>query len=471
MSINVEFWGAANEVTGSCHLITFGNVKILVDCGLIQGSPADERRNREPFPFSPEDIDAVLLTHAHLDHSGRLPLLFKYGFRGPVYAHSATRDLCCIMLRDAAYLNEKEAEWENRKRSRKHMELISPLYDRQDVERVIPNLRPLEYSTKTPIIAGLDVCFNDAGHILGSSIIECFVNDGKCRRKLVFSGDLGHLNAPILRDPEKIRDADLVVMESTYGNRLHRDWRSTWDEMKAIITSAGHLKGNLLIPAFTIGRTQELLYAFAKNYETWRMARWQIFLDSPMAIAATDVYSRYVSLFDADARMINSGQDQLFSLSNLHYSQTAEQSMRINNIRSGAIIIAGSGMCTGGRIRHHLKHNIWRRECHVLIVGFQARGTIGRALVEGARNIRLWGEWIRVSAHVHTVGGFSAHADSNGLQQWYGHFNNRPPVALVHGEPESIEALVASLRLMNAERVIIPRMGEKVDLTGSGWSK
>lgn len=465
--MEIAFLGAAREVTGSCHLLQVGEHRLLVDCGLIQGRRADEARNRAPFPFDPASIDAVVLTHAHLDHSGRLPLLVKEGFTGQVFTHRASRDLCRIMLKDAAYLNEKDAEWENRKRARKHLPPIEPLYTMDDVRQAMPRFRTLNYDARVKVLPGVQLCLRDAGHILGSAIAELWLEEGGVRRKLVFSGDLGHHGAPILRDPAVIREADLVILESTYGDRRHRGWDETWEELEEVMLSAQRGRGNILIPAFAVGRTQELLYAFGRHFDKWGVGDWTVFLDSPMAIEATRVYARHAELYDREARTNRGGyhgENGIFSLPNLHLSRTAKQSMSINRIHSGAIVIAGSGMCEGGRIRHHFKHNLWRRDCHVLIVGFQAQGTLGRRLVDGARTVSLWGEHIRVGAQIHTIGGFSAHADCEGLYDWYRHFEAAPPVALVHGEPQAMDPFAERLRALPAQRVFTPQRGERLDL-------
>ncbi|MBI3775890.1 MAG: MBL fold metallo-hydrolase [Gammaproteobacteria bacterium] len=449
--MQLHFFGAAQEVTGSCHLLRTGSASVLIDCGLIQGGPKDEARNAQPFPFDVHSIDAVILTHAHLDHSGRLPLLVKSGYKGPIYAHPATADLCKIMLRDAAHLNEKETEWTNRKRLRKQLAPLEPLYTLADAGKALRRIVTVDYGTLQDIVPGLRMRLRDAGHILGSCIVETWITESGIERKLVFSGDLGHTGAPILRDPELIHDADLVVMESTYGNRQHRSWADTETELQQALESAAQHRGNILIPAFAVGRTQELLYTLARHYAEWELHRWTVFLDSPMAIEATDVYARHAELYDAEAMRIQHRQGNPFEFPKLHYSHTALQSMAINRIESGAIIIAGSGMCDGGRIKHHLKHNVWRANCHVIITGYQARGTPGRALVDGAHALRLWGETIRIAATVHTLGGLSAHADQTGLLAWYRAFRNAPPVALVHGEPESMSVLHALLEQDNVK--------------------
>lgn len=462
--MDITFHGAAGEVTGSCYLIRVNGRQLLLECGLIQGTAKEEARNRQPFPFDPGRIDAMVLSHAHIDHSGRIPLLVKSGFRGPIYTQRACRDLCRIMLRDSAFLNEKDAEWANRKRLRKGLVPEEPLYTVKDAQAAIRRFRTLKYDQEQEILPGVRVRLRDAGHILGSSIVELWLREGNHSTKLVFSGDLGHVGAPILRDPTPIESADLLLLESTYGDRLHRTWDETWKEMTEVMDSAQKGKGNILIPAFAVGRTQELLYLFAKNFDQWKLGRWQIFLDSPMAIEATEVYARHSELYDKDAWELFRRNHHTPLLSNLHFTRTANQSMQLNRVRSGAIIVAGSGMCTGGRIKHHLKHNIWRSDCHLIIVGFQAQGTLGRALVEGAPHIRLWGETIRVAAQVHTVGGLSAHADQRGLVDWYRHFKNTPPVILVHGEEQPQVILTERLQRETGARVQSAEPGMRYEL-------
>lgn len=457
--MQLRFLGAAREVTGSCFLLETDRAKVLIDCGLIQGNPADEARNRDPFPFAVGDIDAVVLTHAHLDHSGRIPLLIKSGYGRHIYTQRATRDLCRIMLKDSGHLQEKDAEWENRKRERKGLRKVEALYTVADAQASMRYFRVMDYGVEQRIAPGVWLRLHDAGHILGSAIAELRVQDDRGERVLVFSGDLGHSGAPILRDPALVQRADLVVMESTYGDRCHRSWESTWDELHGVLREAREARGNILIPSFAVGRTQLLLYVLKQHYEDWGLQGWQMFVDSPMAIEATEVYAWHWRLYDKEAAQARSQNGDPFSPPDLHLSRTPNQSMAINKIRSGALIIAGSGMCTGGRIKHHLKHNLWRNDCHVIIVGFQAQGTLGRALVDGARHVRLWGETIRVGAKIHTVGGLSAHADQGELLRWYEGFDGRPPVVLVHGEEDAMRILGDVLHERGA-KVSRPRRGE-----------
>ena len=467
VGIEIEFLGAAGEVTGSCHLLRVGDRKILLDCGLIQGGPRDAARNREPFPFDPAGVDAAVLSHAHIDHSGRLPLLVKSGFRGPVYTQQACRDLCRIMLADSGFIHEKDAQWENRKRERKGLKPVEPLYTVADARAALAAFRPLPYDHKQEILPGVTVRLRDAGHILGSAVVELWLSEGQQTRKLVFSGDLGHTGAPVLRNPAPVGKADLVLLESTYGDRAHRPWGATLNELRGVLDNALDGGGNILVPAFAVGRTQELLYLLGKYRDDWNLARWMVFLDSPLAIEATEIYLRHSGLFDDQALTLFADSRLLPLLPNLRLTRSAEESMAINRIHGGAMIIAASGMCEGGRIKHHLKHNVWRRDCQVIFVGYQAYGTLGRALVDGARRIRLWGETVQVNAKIHTVGGFSAHADQPGLLAWYDNFSGRPPVVLVHGEPGAADALAAALRAGPRASVRVARRGERLDLLGN----
>jgi len=451
--MQLEFFGAAGEVTGSCHILRVAGRQLLLDCGMIQGDHDAPARNRLPFPFDPTTIDAVALSHAHIDHCGRLPLLVRRGFRGPIYTNKACADLVPILLRDSANLAMRDAE---RERS-------SPLYDLEDVETTLRLLQPIAYDTRRELLPGVTVQVRDAGHILGSSSIEVWVSEGGEQRKLVFSGDLGQYDTPILKDPFAFESADLVLMESTYGNRQHRGREDTERELGGILAQAQHDGGNVVVPAFAIGRSQELLYLLAKHYGEWHLARWKIFLDSPMAIAASRVYWNNPDRFDEETTSLRESFRGMPPLPNLVLSESADDSRAINHVRSGALIIAGSGMATGGRVLHHLKHNLERPECHVVIVGFQAPGTLGRQLVDRAPEVRIHGQRVRCLAQIHTLGGLSAHGDQADLLRWYDSFAGRPPVYLVHGEVPSSEGLAEKLREHGAVATVA-RPGLKIDL-------
>jgi len=458
--MKLEFFGAAAEVTGSCHILHIDGKKVLLDCGLIQGSRRDEERNRDPFPFEASTIDAVVLSHAHLDHCGRLPLLVKRGFRGPVFAQEASCELVAILLADAAHLAERDAAYRSRKTGKK----VKPLYTFAEGEEVIRQMRGRKYREIFRVIKGVKVRFRDAGHILGSCVVEIWAEDKGVERKIVFSGDLGQYDTPILKDPEPIDRADVVLMESTYGGRRHRDREQTISELGEILTSARSRKGNILVPAFSIGRSQEILYQLGKHYREWGLERFQIFLDSPMAIEASRVYWEYTHLYDEEATRLRLENGGMPLLPNLTLSRLADESMTINRIRSGAIVIAGSGMCNGGRIIHHLKHNLDREETQVLITGYQANGSLGRRLVNGEETVRIHGKTIRVRAAIHTVGGLSAHGDQDDLARWYENMENRPPVYLVHGEVDSQEEFQKYLRKRNGAEVKLPKPGDVLDL-------
>jgi metallo-beta-lactamase family protein len=458
--VKLEFFGAAGEVTGSCHILQVGGQRVLLDCGLIQGGRKDEARNRDPFPFEAARIDAVVLSHAHLDHCGRLPLLVKRGFRGPVFAQEASCELAAILLADAAHLAERDAEYETRKQGRR----VKPLYTLAEGEQVMRQMRGMKYRQEFEVVPGLKVRFRDAGHILGSCAVELWLSEDGLERKIVFSGDLGQYDTPILRDPEAIDSADLVLMESTYGGRRHRDREDTLRELGEILTSERSRRGNILVPAFSIGRTQEVLYQLGRHYDEWDLGRFRIFLDSPMAIEASRVYWEYPQLYDEEATRLRRENGGMPLLPNLTLSRRVEDSMQINRISSGAIVIAGSGMCNGGRIVHHLKHNLGREETQVLITGYQAEGSLGRRLVDGAESVRIHGQGVPVRAAIHTVGGLSAHGDQDDLARWYECMENRPPVYLVHGERSAQHAFHSYLQQRCGAEVHIPVPGDSLDL-------
>ncbi len=462
--MQIEFCGAAGEVTGSCHLVTANGRRILLDCGEIQGSEEAEARNAEPFPFDPRRLDAVILSHAHIDHIGRVPLLHKRGYRGPIYTQHATADLARIMLEDAVSLAESDLARENLHRARRGEKPLQPLYTRRDVREVLHQMRGLPYDRMQDILPGVSLRLRDAGHILGSAMIELVAHEQGASRKLVFSGDVGQSGTPVLRDPTPIAEADLVLMESTYGDRLHRSREATVAELGEILAQARESGGNVVIPAFAVGRTQELLYWFVQNRQAWKLDEFQIYLDSPMAIQVVDVYDRHEDLFDEEAHRLWRHTPHPLRLPNLRFTASVAESQTINERKGGTIIIAGSGMCNGGRVRHHLRQNLGRENAHVIFVGYQARGTLGRLLVDGVPWVKLFGERITVNAQRHTIGGLSAHADQAGLIAWYGHFRERPPVWLVHGEDLAREPLARRLRDVYGAQVSLARPGDAVQI-------
>ncbi|HWJ06847.1 MAG TPA: MBL fold metallo-hydrolase [Steroidobacteraceae bacterium] len=465
--MHLEFYGAAGEVTGSCHILEVQGRTLLLDCGLVQGGDDPDARNRAPFPFDVSCIDAVVLSHAHIDHCGRLPLLHRRGYRGPIHATAACRDLARILLADSAAMAEREADRARRHaRERRHGRASGsgePLFTIDDATATLRQFRTVRYAQPLEVLPGVTLTFRDAGHILGSASVWLDVEEQGVRRRLVFSGDVGQYDSPILRDPEADGAVDWVVMESTYGDRRHRERTETLRQFGQILREARRGGGNTLIPAFAVGRSQEILYALATHYDEWGVGDWQLFLDSPMAIEASAIYWRHAELYDDEAAAVRRRADRMPPLPNLVFSRSAEESMAINRIRDGAIVIAGSGMCTGGRIVHHLKHNLARPECNVIFTGFQAVGTLGRAIVDGRESVRIHGEPVTVAAKVHTLGGFSAHGDQEDLLRWHGGLHGPRRTYLVHGEHEGAEGLRAALhgRGVAAE---IARAGQRVDL-------
>jgi metallo-beta-lactamase family protein len=459
--MDIVFHGAAGEVTGSCHLLEAAGKRVLLDCGMVQGDRTADTRNAADFPFDPASIDALVLSHAHIDHTGRVPLLVKRGFAGPIFTHPATIDLAAIMLADAANIAAMDAERDNRHLQPGQQSFV-PLYAQDDVDAATKLMRPVEYGAPTEIVPGVRLTLRDAGHILGSATVEIDATENGTSRKLVFSGDLGPDRTPILRDPAPVPAADLVVMESTYGDRLHKSQQDTIAELASIFAAAHRDGGNVVIPAFAVGRTQELLYFFAGHFDAWNLGAFKLFLDSPMAIRVTAAYDRHENLFDVEARKLWATRPQPLRLPNLTLAEDGAASRAINAVHDHAVIIAGSGMCNGGRIRHHLRHNLANPSAHVVFVGYQAAGTLGRLLVQGAKRVRLFGEDIPVRAQMHTVGGLSAHADQAGLSAWYGKIAGHPPVCLVHGEDPGRSRLAGELKSRWGSRVTLPMPNTRV---------
>lgn len=449
-------------MTGSCYLLKVPGFSVLVDCGLVQGGNSHDR-NRDPFAFDPREIDLLLLTHAHLDHTGLVPRLVKEGFRGRIITTAATADLLAPMLFDSAKIQEDDAERMNRRARRAGKEPVEPLYTSEDVEKVLPLINATSYGRAVDTGRGIRYRYIDAGHILGSGSLELWIRADGGERKVLFSGDIGRKGNPIINDPAHATTADYVVMESTYGNRLHKGAEATSEELAEAVRSTFQAGGNVVIPAFAIGRTQDILYLLNRLVRDGRLPKMTVYIDSPLAEKATKVYLSHPELYDEEARrLLASGA--IGDAIAIRFTASAEESMAINKIRSRAIIVAGSGMCEGGRIRHHLKHNLWRPECSVVFVGFQARGTLGRKIVDGAKSVDIWGEEIAVRARIWTIGGFSAHGDQKELLAWLSAFRDRPTVFVTHGEEETALTFSDLVRTKYGLVVHVPEPGEEFSL-------
>jgi len=458
--MKITFCGAAKTVTGSCHLVEVEGLRLLLDCGLFQGGSQREDLNRDPFPFDPKGIDAVLLSHAHLDHAGRLPLLVQRGFRGKILCTAPTAEITKLMLADSAHLQVEEASYRARKARRRGEAAEPPLYDMADVLRCAELFRPVTGYRETVRLNDRVSCvFHDAGHILGSAAIELRATNGS----LLFSGDLGNRHQPIVRDPSPPPHADVLLVESTYGNRTHRSMEATVAEFKTAIETVIPDDGNLLIPSFALERAQEVLYELFVLWKGSNLPRCRIFLDSPLAISTTHVFERYAGYFDAEGQKIFASRPNPFDFTPLRFSHTTDESKEINKTSRGNVIIAGSGMCTGGRILHHLRHNLWHGDSGVLFVGYQAVGTLGRRIVDGAKRVRIFGEEIAIAAHVWTTNGFSSHADQPILLHWIRRANPEHLV-LVHGEDETLQAFADRIREDLALEPHIATFGETIHL-------
>ncbi|MEW6442782.1 MAG: MBL fold metallo-hydrolase [bacterium] len=463
--MQVTCLGGVRTVTGSCFLCRHRGFPFLVDCGMFQGGREMEKRNRLRFAFDPSQLAAVFLTHAHIDHSGLVPRLVREGFRGKIYATSATADLCRIMLPDSGHIQQMEAEWQTRKNQRSGARPVAPLYTAADAEKTFPFFEEVPYDAPVSPFAGLTIRFREAGHILGSAFLEMsFPSDGGSKTVL-FSGDLGHPEQFIVRDPQPPGRADFVFLESTYGNRLHRPMGETLEELAQILRQAAQDQGRIVIPAFAVERTQEVLYALHQLRSEGRIPALPTYVDSPLAISATDIFRRHPECFDRDSLEILASGENPLANSTLKFARTAEESQALNELAGPVIIISASGMCDAGRIKHHLKHSLWRPENHVVIIGFQAQGTLGRKLVEGARKVRIFREDVSVMAKVHTLGGFSAHADQQGLLGWLGRMD--PPagqVFVVHGEESISVEFAGKLKEVLGPSVRVPRLMEDLVL-------
>lgn len=472
--MRISFLGAAKTVTGSCYYIETNTCSFVVDCGMFQGSSTDDSLNHEPFPFNPGKLDFALLTHAHIDHSGRIPKLYVDGFKGDIYATKPTVELCSIMLPDSGHIQEFENEWVNRKRERAGLSPVKPLYTTQDANDCIRLFNSVLYNEEVRINDQVRVRFNDAGHILGSSIIELWVEENNEEIKIVFSGDLGNNNMPILRDPSIIEDADYLFIESTYGNRVHMNIENKIDRFVEIISSAIDKGGNVVIPSFAVGRTQEILYELFKQREKYgeklnKLLQIPVYVDSPLAISATQVFRNNLDCFDEEARVYIENGDNPLDFPGLRFTRSAEDSKALNESKESLIIISASGMCEAGRIKHHLKHNLWRKESAIVFVGYQANGTLGRKLVDGAKKVRIFGEEITVKARVEMIEGFSGHADKDGLINWIHKFKQKPKnIFIVHGEEESMTAFSGLISEEFNIQSFIPERGDSYMVNKKG---
>ncbi len=472
--MKIKFCGGVQSVTGSCHLITIGDKKLLLDCGQFQGNKTTEKLNYAPFEFDPADIDFMLLSHAHVDHCGRIPLLVKRGFSGKIFCTDATYDLVQIMLLDSAHIQEKETEWQNRKNMRAGKPPVEPLYTIQDAENSFKYFEPVMYGEAKQLCDEIKIKFSDAGHILGSAITEIWATEDGKKTKIVFSGDLGMKHRPILRDPVTIKDADIVIMETTYGNRVHTENSESITQLIDIILETAARGGNVVIPAFAVGRTQELLYDLNRFYEKTSpdykaaLDNIKVYVDSPMAINATDIFKRNAQVFDEETKEYILKGDHPLEFPNLVFTKTSEESQAINFDSQPKVIMSASGMCNAGRIKHHLKHNIWSEKNSIVFVGYQAEGTLGKRIVDGEKHITLFGEEIYVNAHIYNLEGMSGHADRDSLLDWLGGFDKKPSqIFLVHGEHDSKHDFANSVKaLLDYDAIPVDEVSEYELVTG-----
>lgn len=468
--MKLSFFGAAREVTGSCHCIEANGKHILVDCGMQQGS---DKKDDETFPFKASEIDCVVVTHAHIDHSGRLPRLVKEGFSGKIYATGATCDLLEIMLRDSAHIQEADAEWDNRKKKRAGKDLIEPFYGMKDAEDAVKLLSGCSYNEDFEIVSGVRVRFNDAGHLLGSSSVEMWITEDGKTEKIVFSGDIGNLDQPIIRDPQYLKEADYVVMEATYGDRNHEHSENHIADLAKIIDDTLAKGGNAVIPSFAVGRTEELLY-FIREIKKLGLVKsipdFPVYVDSPLSAEAIRVFEENLyGYVDKETAEVMNGGEKPLRFSNLNITTTSDESKALNFDISPKIIISSSGMCDAGRIRHHLKHNLWRPECTIVFVGYQANGTLGRILLDGVKQVKLFGEDIKVEASIVQFKGMSAHADRDGLIKWVQAFERKPELVFVnHGENDVCDAFAATLEGLGF-KATAPKYLAEYDLAAGAW--
>ncbi|MCL4176694.1 MAG: MBL fold metallo-hydrolase [Verrucomicrobia bacterium] len=463
--MKLTFHGAAGQVTGSAYLLETDQARVLIDYGMFQGGRDADELNRAPSDNGFEGLDAVLVTHGHLDHTGRLPLLAKAGYSGPIFGTEATREITGLILKDSAKVQAQDLERVNRKRLRAEEPPLAPLYETHDVESIMSRFRTVAYDEPVPVAPGMRARFVEAGHLLGSASIELRIEHGKGRRTLVFSGDLGPKDALLMKEPAGFNQADVVVMESTYGNRNHRPVQETCHEFFELVKHAVERKGKILVPAFAVGRAQLLLYLLAMMFRQQMVPKFPVFIDSPMAIEATRIYSGHLELFDAEFQAMRQEHPLAEDLNTVTATPTAAESMKLNDLAGPCLIIAGSGMCTAGRILHHFKQNLWREGTVVIIVGFQSEGSLGRMLVEGAKQVSIFGDKIAVRARVHSLGGFSAHAGQDDLMNWFAPLAaSKPRVFLTHGEAKGRETLARLIQERHGLTPEQPALGDAVEL-------
>ena len=468
--MRLTFLGAAMMVTGSSYLLESGKHKVLIDCGMFQGGKVISQLNRRPFAYRPSEIDAVILTHAHIDHSGLLPRLVNEGFHGSIYTSRVTADLAKIMLPDSAHIQEVDSDIANRKGKRAGRDEVEPLYTVDDAYSCLKHFSTVKFNEIIDVAPSITVRFRNAGHIFGSAIVEIWVEEDGKKTKFVFSGDLGQPNQPIIKDPDMVEDADYVIVESTYGDRVH-DHTDKEEVLAKIINDTIKRGGNVVIPAFAVGRTQTLLYYFRNLLKAKKIPQVPIIIDSPMAISATDVFVHHADEYDAETTsIIQQDKENPLRMQNLRFSKSLDESKAINFMEEPVIIISASGMADAGRILHHLKHNLWRSESSVLLVGFQAQGSLGRRLVEGVKRVRIMGEQIRVSAQIHNLDGFSAHADKEQLMTWLSGFTQKPSAMfIVHGEQDMSAPFSRAIEERLQVKTYIPQYGDSAVINGREW--
>ncbi len=469
--MNITFYGAAEDVTGSCHMVEVEGHKFLIDCGLFQGSLTDQMLNYEEFAFNIQEVEFVILTHAHIDHSGRIPKLYKAGYKNPVYCTTATKELCKIMLPDSGHIQETEIEWVNRKRMRAGKAPNEPIYTQQDGIDCLEIFEGIEYGNRIKVNDNISFELKDAGHMLGSAIVELYLVENGEEKKVAFTGDLGNLNLPIINDPQPIDGADVLVMESTYGDRIHSSIKDQSSKFIQIILDTTRRGGNVIIPSFAVGRTQEILYEINKYYSDdnirEELSKIPVYVDSPLAINATKIFETQHQYYDEEALSYLLKGDNPLVFNNLHFCETSEESQALNEDMQPKIIISASGMCEVGRIKHHLKHNLYRPECTVLFVGYQAEGTLGKKIMSGEKLVKIFGEEIAVNAEIKYLDAFSGHADRDGLLNWIAAMNKKPEqIFIVHGEIDAQKVLREYIEQGFKIHSTIPAYQEQYDMNG-----